>query len=203
VVDRNREPEALIAFLHGLSLDIACVGLEAGPVSQWLHRHLCEAGQRAIDDWLAFGGEATMASYKVGGRQMEILRSGRRTARLQIMQAYVSEEHVMFPRQLPAMLMMPGFVFVHAGAALEMQSERDLFWIRDQFREVEHDFGRMVVHGHTPVLEPVLLSHRVGIDAGCYMSGRLMVLKVDAKCVMSFLKANTRRPQHETPGIRQ
>jgi transposase len=42
------DPETLIAFLHGLSLDIACVGLEARPLSQWLHRHLREAGQRAV-----------------------------------------------------------------------------------------------------------------------------------------------------------
>lgn len=28
------EPEALIAFLRGLDLQIVCVGLEAGPLSQ-------------------------------------------------------------------------------------------------------------------------------------------------------------------------
>jgi transposase len=30
------EPKALIAFLRGLNLAIARVGLEAGPLSQWL-----------------------------------------------------------------------------------------------------------------------------------------------------------------------
>ncbi|MDZ4094826.1 MAG: hypothetical protein U1D35_07945 [Paracoccaceae bacterium] len=37
------EPETLIAFLCDLNLTIACVGLEAGPLSQWLYRHLREA----------------------------------------------------------------------------------------------------------------------------------------------------------------
>ena len=42
------EPEALTAYLRGLDRDIACVGLEAGPLSQWLHRHLREAGYETV-----------------------------------------------------------------------------------------------------------------------------------------------------------
>ncbi len=38
------EPEALVAFLRGLDLTIARVGLEAGPLSQWLYDGLHEAG---------------------------------------------------------------------------------------------------------------------------------------------------------------
>ena len=42
------EPEALIEFLREETSDIVGVGLEAGPLSQWLHRHLCEAGLPAV-----------------------------------------------------------------------------------------------------------------------------------------------------------
>lgn len=42
------EPEPLIAFLRDLDRAIVCVGLEAGPLSQWLHRHLREAGFEAV-----------------------------------------------------------------------------------------------------------------------------------------------------------
>lgn len=42
------EPEALIAFLREETSNIVGVGLEAGPLSQWLHRHLCEAGLPAV-----------------------------------------------------------------------------------------------------------------------------------------------------------
>ncbi len=42
------EPETLSAFLRGLDLDITCVGLEAGPLSRWLVRHLREAGFEAV-----------------------------------------------------------------------------------------------------------------------------------------------------------
>ncbi len=38
------EPEALAGFLRDLSGSVIAVGLEAGPLSQWLHKHLTEAG---------------------------------------------------------------------------------------------------------------------------------------------------------------
>jgi transposase len=38
------EPEALIAWLRGLGLEVAQVGLEAGPLSQWLFAAMRDAG---------------------------------------------------------------------------------------------------------------------------------------------------------------
>ena len=42
------EPEALVAFLRGLGLPIVRVGLEAGPLSQWLHDGLQKAGFETV-----------------------------------------------------------------------------------------------------------------------------------------------------------
>jgi transposase len=42
------EPEALVGFLRGHGLDIGGVGLEAGPLSQWLHAGLVAAGFEAV-----------------------------------------------------------------------------------------------------------------------------------------------------------
>lgn len=42
------EPEALIRFLQAQGLEIARVGLEAGPLSQWLHAGLVSAGYEAV-----------------------------------------------------------------------------------------------------------------------------------------------------------
>ncbi len=42
------EPEALISFLHALGLPLARIGLEAGPLSQWLHAALVQAGYAAV-----------------------------------------------------------------------------------------------------------------------------------------------------------
>ena len=42
------EPEALITFLTGLNLPLARIGLEAGPLSQWLQAALVKAGFEAV-----------------------------------------------------------------------------------------------------------------------------------------------------------
>lgn len=42
------EPEVLVGFLRGQQLEIARVGLEAGPLSQWLHAGLIAAGFAAV-----------------------------------------------------------------------------------------------------------------------------------------------------------
>ena len=42
------EPEALATFLASLSLPLTRVGLEAGPLSQWLHAGLVQAGFEVV-----------------------------------------------------------------------------------------------------------------------------------------------------------
>ncbi len=42
------EPEALVGFFGQLGLPVARIGLEAGPLSQWLHAGLAQAGFEAV-----------------------------------------------------------------------------------------------------------------------------------------------------------
>src|ERR671910_421991 len=42
------EPEALTTYLSGLGLPLTRVGLEAGPLSQWLHAGLVQAGFEVV-----------------------------------------------------------------------------------------------------------------------------------------------------------
>jgi transposase len=44
----SSEPEALVAFLGQLGVPLTRIGLEAGPLSQWLHAGLTEAGFEAV-----------------------------------------------------------------------------------------------------------------------------------------------------------
>ena len=41
-------PESLVAFMRALPHGIAAIGLEAGPLSQWLHKGLTDAGFEAV-----------------------------------------------------------------------------------------------------------------------------------------------------------
>lgn len=76
------------------------------------------------------------------------------------------------------------FFFVHAGVrpgiCLTKQLEDDLLWIREDFLFSEEHFGKVVVHGHTPVLEPDIRPNRINIDTGAYATGRLTCLVLES-----------------------
>ncbi len=40
----SNEPDALLAWFRGLGFDLARIGLEAGPLSQWLYAGMRDAG---------------------------------------------------------------------------------------------------------------------------------------------------------------
>jgi len=42
------EPEALVRFFRGLEIGVTRIGLEAGPLSQWLHAGLVAAGFEVV-----------------------------------------------------------------------------------------------------------------------------------------------------------
>ena len=74
-------------------------------------------------------------------------------------------------RPQPPRVVCGDFFFVHAGVrpgtCLTKQSEDDdLLWIREDFLLSEDHFGKVVVHGHTPVLEPDVRPNRINIDTG-------------------------------------
>jgi serine/threonine protein phosphatase 1 len=51
--------------------------------------------------------------------------------------------------------------------------------------------GKIVVHGHTPVLAPEVKHNRINIDTGAYISGRLTTLVLEGKR-QEFLSATVR-----------
>lgn len=88
-------------------------------------------------------------------------------------------------------------VFVHAGLnpATDRydQHDDDLVWIRDEFLSVERDFGRYVVHGHTPRIDgvPDVRRYRVNLDTAAVYGGRLTagVFGDDRDGPIGFLQA--------------
>ena len=69
--------------------------------------------------------------------------------------------------------------FVHAGLnptlPLDAQRDEDRLWIRRPFLDSNHDFGRYVVHGHTPLRTgiPDQRPRRVNLDTAAVYGGRL------------------------------
>lgn len=111
--------------------------------------------------WLLNGGAATLRSYDVASARD------------------LPADHIVWLRSLPTFHDDGKRLFVHAGIdpdrPLHDQREHDLLWIRGKFLEYEGDFGRFVVHGHTPVWNglPDLREYRVNIDTGAAYGGPL------------------------------
>ena len=93
--------------------------------------------------------------------------------------------HFRFLRDLQTSFTAGDFFFVHAGVKpgvnLESQSESDLLWIREEFLSSDVDFGKIVVHGHTPIHEVEVRSNRVNIDTGAFATGRLTCLVIEGE----------------------
>ncbi len=110
----------------------------------------------AIDqeDWLGQGGEETLQSYGVTDARD------------------LPPEHVDWLRRLRLSYDDGRRFFVHAGVnparPLDAQNEHDLMWIREPFLSHRGDYGRLVVHGHTPIPAgiPQLFGNRLGLDTG-------------------------------------
>lgn len=94
------------------------------------------------------------------------------------------EDHKRFLGSLALSFTCGDFFLSHAGArpgiSLELQRQRDLLWIRDDFLQYTGDLGKVVVHGHTPVGNPEIFSNRINIDTGAYETGRLTCLVLEA-----------------------
>jgi diadenosine tetraphosphatase ApaH/serine/threonine PP2A family protein phosphatase len=87
------------------------------------------------------------------------------------------------------------YFFVHAGVRpgvpLDRQHESDCMFIRGDFLNHSGDFGKIIVHGHTPVEEPQVLPNRIALDTGAFFSGRLTALCLEGT-TRSFLIADAR-----------
>jgi diadenosine tetraphosphatase ApaH/serine/threonine PP2A family protein phosphatase len=148
----------------------------------------------AMPNWLFNGGGQTIASYlRDGVRRADLETAGDfRAAFLDALPA----KHRAFFASLPRTAVFGGYLFVHAGIqpgrALEDQDPEDLIWIREAFLDSEEDFGRIVVHGHTPVSAPDVRSNRINIDTGAVFSGRLTCVALEGK-TRRFLQAVSTR----------
>src|ERR1700730_13738161 len=91
--------------------------------------------------------------------------------------------HLEFLSHLEISFVCEDFLFVHAGVRpsipLDQQNEEDLLGIRNDFLHYEGNLGKIVVHGHTPVLHPEVCSNRINIDTGAYATGRLTCLIIE------------------------
>jgi predicted MPP superfamily phosphohydrolase len=145
----------------------------------FLFEVLRDAGR--LEAWKDYGGFQTLMSYGLTpslkpdrDEQHELVRA---------LRLVMPDQHRRFFSRLRPSFSCGDFFFTHAGVRpgvpLRRQSEQDLLWIRDEFLQSEQDFGKFIVHGHTPVAKPDIRSNRINIDTGAYATGILTLLTIE------------------------
>lgn len=141
-----------------------------------------------LTEWQRLGGVNTLLSYGLKPPKDEDPQVQRRIAKE--FRRALPESHRRFIHGLALSFTCGDFFFVHAGVRpgipLSRQCEQDLLWIRDDFLLHEEQFGKVVVHGHTPSHKPDIRANRINIDTGAYATGRLtcLVLQGDRLAVI-------------------
>jgi serine/threonine protein phosphatase 1 len=141
----------------------------------------CLRDPALFDQWMRLGGAETLISY---GVVPDALANGKPIAMLQAaFHEALPPAHFRFFRDLQTSFGCGDFFFVHAGVKprveLSQQKESDLLWIREEFLTSSQDFGKIVVHGHTPTREIEVAPNRINIDTGAFATDRLTCLVIE------------------------
>ena len=131
--------------------------------------------------WLMNGAGETLHSYDVAiERSMTEPDFSKLAAAFR---AVLPPAHVQFLSELKLSFDAGACFLCHAGirpgVPFDRQSEEDLLWIREDFLDSQMDFGKVVVHGHTPVDQPENLANRIDIDTGAFLTGRLTCVALE------------------------
>ncbi len=176
-IDRGPQSAEVLSALIARANDAYAVFLR-GNHEQLLLDFL--EGQDSLLDWRPIGVVPTLLSY---GLPADLLSGDVPEDRVRSALAQrIPREHIDFLLDTGSYCAVESYLMVHAGVRpgvrLENQSTDDLFQIRNEFLEYEGDHGYIVVHGHTPVMEPDFRANRINIDTGAFATNRLTCLKI-------------------------
>lgn len=112
-------------------------------------------------------------------------------------------DHFTFFTELTDLAYDENHIIVHAGVDplrdIEDQTSEDLFWIREDFIDNSHTFGKIVVFGHTPQ-ENVLfdLPYKIGIDTGCCFGNKITCCNLTDKFLyqVEYCKQNVKKNKY-------
>ena len=148
-IDRGTWSRGTIDRLIDTGLNYECIFLKG---NHELVAMRCLTDLTLIPKWLRLGGLETLISYGVA----PTISTERRqiVATQMAFQDSLPASHFQFFGRLQNIFTCGDFFFTHAGVkpnvALSEQKEEDLLWIREEFLTSKKDFGKIVVHGHTP-----------------------------------------------------
>jgi serine/threonine protein phosphatase 1 len=178
-IDRGPTSRGVLDRLIGNPFEMPYIALK-GNHEALLESFLADPAEIG-EYWRNLGGLESLHSYgvPVGG----LMTKGKYEVAAQQLRAAMPAEHMSFLQSLKISHSHGKYFLCHAGVRpgvpLEQQNDEDLLWIRDEFLNSKLDFGKIVVHGHTPHEEPEVLPNRINIDTGAFATGQLTCVVLD------------------------
>jgi serine/threonine protein phosphatase 1 len=165
-IDRGPDSAGVVRLLMSLQLELQerLIALK-GNHEAWALAVL--DGEAEVSAWLRNGGGETLASY--AAKDIGDL----------------PRAHLDWMRALRLCFDDGRRFFVHAGVdpdkPLTAQDEDVLLWMREPFLTDDRDYGRLIVHGHTPLTgaKPDLRSNRLNLDTAAVFGGPLTAALFD------------------------
>lgn len=181
-VDRGPNSREVIETVLELSQQCQVVPLMGNHESMFLDFLDDPEGARA-GAFIYNGGSATLASYA--------------NARGEI---HIPDSHVRFLRELRLSYESDHYFFVHAGVPRiplkQLNPKRHraaMLWMRGRFLTTAYEWKKVIVHGHTPVEQPTILSNRINIDTGCVFRHRLTGIALPGERLFSVPHQTTHK----------
>ena len=167
-IDRGLDSKGVVNTILDIRKRIKNVVCLLGNHEQMFLNYYLEG--RDEDLFMHNGGTNTLVSYGITGAGKKHLT--------------VPDDHMEFFTTLQTFYSTDNYIFVHAGLRpgipMERQHLDDLLWIRHQFINSPHDFGKIVVFGHTPLsfTTPLINKNKIGLDTGAVYGGKLTCIEL-------------------------
>lgn len=156
--DSRRVVDTVRGYLDAHPHWVALTGNHEDMLLYLLHQGVDDRAE--FDLWWHQGGRETFLSY---GGTLGFL-GGPRGSLLSV----IGADHRDWFASRPTMYETERHIFVHGGLvpgrSASETDPHDRIWIREPFLTSTYDWGKIVVHGHTPVVEPVIRPNRIDID---------------------------------------
>lgn len=111
------------------------------------------------------------------------------------------DEHLRFFRGLKLFYEDEHHFFVHAGVPEVPLSQLDvvlhrkkMLWTRGAFLKSKYDWGKIIVHGHTPVPKVEIRRNRINVDTGCVFMRSLSAVALPGQQVFSTPRQRIVKP---------
>jgi serine/threonine protein phosphatase 1 len=186
-VDRGPDSRGVVDTVLELSRRHNVIPL-MGNHEELFMEFLSNPGSGRAGTFLFNGGGATLASYgSVDGR------------------FDIPEEHLEFFKELLLFYETEDYFFVHAGVPLipldelDMSKHREvLLWMRDPFLRSDFSWSKVIVHGHTAVVDVELMPNRINLDTGCALGNMLTAMEFPSRTIYQVQKRRVEETAHLT-----